>query len=117
MLLYDSTVMAPPNAHFAHCTQHPVLSPSEIKYILKSIQIDSSGWTDLEYSNLLEGLMMRVNTKFAHQPKLTQRTFFCALHNAKGIGPVFDTEFLRWTAEEIAKELREAKAKKGQGVS
>ena len=60
---------------------------------------------------------MRVNTKFAHQPELTQRTFFYALHNAKGEGPVFEANFLRVTAEEIAEELREAKAKKGQGVS
>lgn len=112
MLFYDIASMAPPNAHSARCTQHPVLSPPEIKYINKSL--GTEGWPSLIY---WEGLRMRVNTKFSHQPELTERMFFCALHNAKGIGPVFDTNFLEVIAKEIAEELREAKAKKGKGVS
>ena len=78
---------------------------------------DHSGWGDLEYFRFWESIRLRVNTKSAHQPELNERELHCALHDAKGIGPVFDTNFLEVMASDIAEELLEAKAKKAQGLS
>ena len=87
-----------------------MLSTTEIDYIVKLIgnsDLENPPWFDWD------GLRENVNVKFAHQPKLTDRMFLCAIHHAKDIGPVYDEKFLKWMAGAMEEELREAKDQKG----
>lgn len=102
--------MAPPQTRFAYCTQHPVLSPIEIKYIIKSM-INTAKRHDFDRQNCFrrrhwEHVRKRVNTKFNHVPALTADMFLCAVRCDRTIGPAFDEEYRKARVESIIQEAR-----------